>query len=62
MITVRNSKINGDVHKIWSDTYGSASKTWDESHSKLMKPWIELMGEMSEKTKEISINATPGKL
>ncbi|MCX9083011.1 MAG: hypothetical protein OIN83_12535 [Candidatus Methanoperedens sp.] len=52
--------INGDVHKIWSDTYGSASKTWDESHSKLMKPWIELMGEMSEKTKETSINATPG--
>jgi hypothetical protein len=52
-------EVHGDIHKIWSETYGSASKAWDESHSKLLKPWIELMGEMSDRTKEISINATP---
>lgn len=50
---------NKDAYKMWSDTYSGVSQMWDESHLKLIKPWIELMGEMSDKTKEISINAAP---
>ena len=50
---------NADAFKMWSDTYSSASKMWDDSHTKLMKPWIEFMGEMSEKTKQLSLNEAP---
>ncbi len=52
-------EINKDAYKMWSDTYGGVSKMWDESHSKILKPWVELMGEMSDKTKEISLNSAP---
>lgn len=50
---------NKEALKMWADTYAGVSKMWDESHSKLVKPWIEFMGEMSEKTNELSMNGAP---
>jgi len=53
---------NKEALKMWADTYSGVSKMWDESHSKLVKPWIEFMGEMSEKTNELSMNGAAEKL
>ncbi len=54
-----DSEINNDVYRTLSDTYGQATRMWDESHTKLMEPWIGFLGEMSDLTKELSMNAAP---
>jgi hypothetical protein len=50
---------NNDAYKLWLDVYSGISMMWDDSHSKLIKLWIEFIGDMVDKTKELSLNVTP---
>lgn len=48
-----------DIFTVWSDSIVGLSGIWEDSYVKLYRPWAEFTMEMSDKTKELSMNATP---
>jgi hypothetical protein len=60
--TEERKEVKEDViFKACADSNASFSKLWEDSYLNLYKPWIGSMGEMFDKTANLSKEATPQK-